>query len=268
MPDDRQAPQSGQIALRRAALATYLAIAAGQIAFLLFLLSYYFPRTVSGDFARWNDKPLITGHVPGDAVGNAMFAVHVTFAAVITLAGLIQLVPTIRAHVPRLHRWSGRVFLVSALLLALGGLWQTWVRGSYLDVIGAGGTSLNAVLITGAGIMALRTAITKRFVAHRRWALRLFMLASAVWFIRVFYMAWAITTGGAGIGENLDGPFDLAVGYLATLLPLAIAELYLRADAGGSAPLRWTTTALLTVAVPVILTGSAGAWMMMWGPYI
>jgi Predicted membrane protein (DUF2306) len=260
-------PPSGLTGLRRAATAAYLAIAAGQIAFLVFLLGYYLPRTVSGDFARWNDKPLIDGHIPGDDVGNAMFALHVSFAAVITLTGLIQPIPAIRARVPRLHRWSGRTFLVSAVVLALGGLWQTWIRGSYVDALGSGGTTLNAFLILGAGAMALRMALARRFAEHRRWALRLFILAGAVWFIRIFYMAWALATGGAGIGDNLDGPFDLAVGYLATLLPLAITELYLRAEAGGSVTQRRAVTALLALSVPVILGGSIGAWLMMWSPY-
>lgn len=253
--------------MRRAATAAYVAIAAGQIAFLVFLLAYYLPRTLSGDFARWNDKPLIDGHIAGDDFGNAMFAVHVTFAAVITLTGLMQPISAIRAHWPSVHRWSGRIYLLSAVLLAVGGLWQTWARGSYLNVVGAGGTTLNAFLILGAGIMALRMALAKRFAAHRRWALRLFVLASAVWFIRVFYMAWAMATGGAGIGENLDGPFDLAVGYLATLLPLAVTDLYLRAAANGGAAQRWAVTLLLSLSVPVIIAGSAGAWMMMWSPY-
>jgi Predicted membrane protein (DUF2306) len=259
---------AGLVGLRRSAMAVYGAIAAGQLAFIIFLLGYYYPRTLTGNFAGWNDKPLITGHVAGDAVGNAMFAVHVLFAAVITASGLIQLVPQIRARWPRLHRWSGRTFLFSALLLALGGLWQTWVRGSFLDAIGAGGTTLNAFLILGAAAMTLRTALAKRFVVHRRWALRLFMLASAVWFIRVFYMAWAMATGGAGIGENLDGPFDLAVGYLATLLPLAICELYLRAEAGGGPGQRKVVAGLLILSVPVILAGSTGAWLMMWWRYM
>ena len=259
---------SGLIALRRSAAAAYLAIAAGQIAFLIFLLTYYLPRTLSGDFARWNDKPLIDGHIAGDDVGNAMFAVHVTFAAVITLTGLIQPIPAIRARWPRVHHWSGRIFLLSALLLALGGLWQTWVRGSYVNVVGSGGTTLNAVLILGAGAMALRTALAGRFIEHRRWALRLFILASAVWFIRLFYMAWAMATGGAGIGENLDGPFDLAVGYLATLVPLAVTELYIRADAVGNAAQRRAVAALLLASIPVIAGGSIGAWLMMWSPYL
>ena len=260
-------PSSSLIALRRTVRLVFAAIAAGQIAFLVFLLAYYLPRTVSGNFARWNDKPLIDGHIPGDDLGNAMFAVHVTFAAIITLTGLMQPVAAIRARWPQVHRWSGRIFLLSAVLLALGGLWQTWVRGSYGSAVGAGGTTLNAFLILGAGAMALSAARARNFAAHRRWALRLFIVASAVWFIRVFYMAWALATGGAGIGDNLDGPFDLAVGYLATLLPLAILEIYLRAEAGGSTAQRWAATAVLALSVPVIIAGSIGAWMMMWSPY-
>ena len=58
-------------------------------------------------------------------------------AAIMTLTGLVQLVPAVRSRWPRLHRWSGRVFLALAALLALGGLWLVWVRGSYLTLTGA-----------------------------------------------------------------------------------------------------------------------------------
>ena len=53
-----------------------------------------------------------------------------------------------------------------------------------------------------------------------------------------------------------------------SLLPLAIAELYLRAGAHGTPLARRATAALLGVSGLVILAGSAGAWMVMWGPYI
>jgi Predicted membrane protein (DUF2306) len=258
----------GSAALRWAARACYGAIALGQLAFTIFLLAYYYPRTLSGDFARWNDKPLIDGHITGDPTGNAMFAVHVLLAAVITLGGLMQLLPVIRTNWPWLHRWTGRLFIATALALALGGFWLTWVRGTHLTLAGAWGVTLNGILIAGAAAIALREAMARRIISHRRWALRLFILASGVWFMRVFYMAWGVLSGGAGIGDAMDGPADMVIAYGNSLIPLAVLEIYLFAEARGTLALRRAAAGLLWLSALVIAGGSAGAWLLMWQPHL
>ena len=254
--------------LGRAATFCYLSIAAGQLLFTAFILAFYYPASLSGDFAAWNTKPLIKGFVAGDASGNLFFAVHVLMAAVITFGGLVQLVPAIRGRWPQVHRWNGRLYLLSALMLSLGGLWLTWGRGTWLNLAGAFGISLDALLILAFAAMAYRAARARRFVEHRRWALRLFAVASAVWFMRVGYMAWGIATGGAGIGEAMDGPFDVLLAFANSLLPLAITEIYLRADASGTPAAKDGVAALLAIGGVIILAGSVGAWMMMWSPYL
>lgn len=254
--------------LGRSATFCYLAIAAGQLLFVAFILLFYYPPTLAGDFAGWNEKPLITGHVAGDTAGNLFFAVHVLLAAIITFGGLVQLVPAIRQRRPAIHRWNGRLYISCALALALGGLWMTWIRGTWLNYTGAIGITLDALLILAFAGLAWRAARTRRFADHRRWAIRLFAVASAVWFMRVGYMAWGLTTGGAGIGKAMDGPFDLFLAFANSLLPLAVAEIYLRAGARGTPFARKGAAALLAASGFVILAGSAGAWMIMWSPYI
>lgn len=254
--------------LARAATFCYLSVAAGQLLFTAFILLFYYPSSLSGDFAAWNSKPLIKGFVAGDTGGNLFFAAHVLMAAVITFGGLVQLVPAIRNRWPAIHRWNGRLYLFSAVMLALGGLWLTWGRGTWMNLTGAVGISLDALLILAFATFAWRSARVRRFVEHRRWALRLFAVASAVWFMRVGYMAWGIATGGAGIGDRMDGPFDLFLAFANSLLPLAVTELYIRASARGTPAAKRSVAALLAVSGLVILAGSAGAWMMMWSPYL
>lgn len=254
--------------LSRSMTACFSAIVIGQVAFVLFLALYYYPSTLSGDFAAWNDKPLITGHVAGDTMGNLAFAFHVLGAAVITTSGWLQLIPMIRRHWPRLHRWNGRIFLTMAGLMALNGLVLVWMRGSWTTITGGIGVSMNALVILACGVQALRFARARDFGTHRRWALRLFVAASGVWFTRVFYMAWAIPTGGAGIEPTLTGPFDLIVAYANTIIPMTVLEIYFRAERSRSARLRYGTTTLLAASALVVLGGSAGAWMAMWSPYI
>lgn len=254
--------------LGRSATFCYLAIAAGQLLFIAFILLFYYPATLTGNFAAWNEKPLITGFVAGDAAGNLFFAAHVLMAAVITLGGLIQLIPAVRNRWPALHRWNGRLYLLCALALAFGGLWLTWVRGTWLALGGAIGITLDAALIIGFAVMAFAAARARRIAQHRRWAIRLFAVASAVWFMRVGYMVWGLATGGAGIGKAMDGPFDLFLAFANSLIPLAVAEIYLRAGARGTPTAKRNVAALLVLSGLIILAGSAGAWMVMWGPYI
>ena len=67
--------------LARAATFCFLSIAAGQLLFTAFIFAFYYPSSLSGDFAAWNSKPLIKGFVAGDASGNLFFAAHVLMAA-------------------------------------------------------------------------------------------------------------------------------------------------------------------------------------------
>ena len=257
----------GRRLLNRAAQGWFVATALGQLLFIVFIQFFYYRLILAGNFVGWNAKPNITGHVAGDDIGNGQFALHVIFAAIMTLAGLIQLLPAVRALWPQLHRWSGRTFLITALILSLGGLWLTWVRGSYLTVTSAVAISIDALLILWFGTMAWRTARLRNLAAHRRWALRCFVAASGVWFMRVGYMAWGIATGGAGIAPGMSGPFDLVWGFATYLLPLAMLELYLaapRAPAGR----QMAVSLAMIMGSALILLGSVGAWLFMWSPHL
>lgn len=253
--------------LRHAARGWFVATLAGQLLFTAFIIGFYYTSIFSDNFAGWDAKPNITGFVPGDVAGNRQFAGHVLLAAVMTLAGLAQLVPALRQRWPRLHRWSGRLFLASAGLLALGGLWLVWGRGSYLTLTGGVSVSLDGLLILFCGAQAFITARARDFAAHRRWALRTFIVASGVWFMRVGYIAWGLGTGGAGIAKGMSGPFDLVWGFATYLLPLAVLELYLRAER-GSARVQGVMAAGLWLGNAVILAGSVGAWFVMWWPHL
>jgi hypothetical protein len=254
--------------LARAAAAWFGAAAIGQILFILFILGFYYPSSLSGHFAAWDAKPNIEGFTAGDTRGNLMFAAHVLVAAVMTAAGLIQLLPMVRRRWPKLHRASGRIFLFTSAMLAIGGFWLVWVRGTMMTLVGGIGISVNAVLILWFATSAWRTAVQRRFVEHRRWALRLFIAASGVWFMRLGYIIWGIGTGGLGIGKAMDGPFDYFLAFGNVLVPLAILEVYLRIEAGGTPRALHYMAAALAVAALLTLAGSIGAWVGMWSPYL
>ncbi len=256
----------GSGALRAATAGWYSVVFVGQWAFVLFILAYYFVRTFSGDFAAWNDKPLIDGHSEGDFWGNLGFALHSTLAALMTATGTLQLLPALRRRAPGVHRISGRVFLLTACVLALSGLALVWIRGTYLSVVAGIAVSLDGVLILGTAAMALRHALRREIEAHRKWALRLFMVASGVWMLRVGMLFWALCTRGWGMTRNMDGPFDVFWGFGCYLLPLALLEVYFWVQERGRRGHRLFFAGTLGVASLAMAVGVFGTVALMWLP--
>lgn len=246
----------------------FVIAAIGQWLFVYYILLAYGPRTASGNFASWDETGLIEGYTQGDWLGNLGFISHVLLAVIVMGGGTMQLVPALRKRFPAVHRWTGRTYLAVAVFMAVGGIALTWVRGSRLNDIGALGTTIDGILILVAAAFALRFAIARRIDTHRRWAMRLFIFASGVWFTRVGYMGWAMLTGGAGISRSLDGPFDLFIAYGSWAVPWLILELYMRACDSRSAGFKLAMTGVVTAGALFTAVGVFGAWMMMWSPHI
>jgi hypothetical protein len=220
-----------------------------------------------GDGEAVNRTSLITGHVAGDTLGNASLLGHVLAAAVLNAVGLLQLVPWLRRRFPGWHRRAGRVFMTLALLGVASGLYMTWLRGSRLSDVSAIAISLNGVLIVAAVVMAWRLARQRRFDAHRRWAIRAFLLVSGVWMLRLGLMGWILVNQGPrGNTAQLDGPFDVAWVFGCYLVPLAVAELYFRAERAGPGAQR-AVAMLLAGCAGLTALGTGAAFAFMWLPH-
>jgi len=265
----RQTPEIYNQILRGSGAAWFAVAAIGQLAFIAFILLFYGVRTATANIAGWNDKPLIDGYVAGDDTGNLMFALHVLPASVMILCGLMQLWPQLRRARPRLHRWTGRIFLTLAVGGALSGAWLTVVRGTYLSEISAVAILLDAVLILVFAALTLWTAVKRRIDRHRIWAMRTFMVASGVWFLRVGIMGWIlINQGPVGMTDHMSGPADVVLTFGAYLIPLGILELYL--FAGRSQAVAPKMIAALTIVAATLFTvlGVFGTVALMWWPYL
>jgi tetratricopeptide (TPR) repeat protein len=116
--------------------------------------------------------------------------------------------------------------------------------------------------------MAYRTARAGDFVAHRRWALRLFIVASAVWFFRIALMLWLAVNGGpAGFdAATFTGPLLTFLAFAQTLVPLALLELYLFARDRASAGTRFAISGGLVVVTLAMAGGIAAAATAIWLP--
>lgn len=218
-------------ALKAAAGLWFLVAVIGQWAFLYYIVAFYGRTTLTGNFKAWTRNTYLRmSYVPGDTAGNLAFAAHALLASVIAFGGAIQLIPQIRTRAISIHRWFGRVFMVTALGLSVSGLYMEWVRGDRGGMIDALAISLNAVLIILFVTLAWRSAFRREISTHRRWALRTYLVANAQWFTRVGFMAWIIVSRKLlGISEGFDASFFLIWGFGCYLLPLAVLELYLRA---------------------------------------
>lgn len=255
--------------LRASGVAWFSTALIGQAAFIGFILIFYGLRTATGNFAAWNDKPLIDGYVAGDGAGNLVFIVHVLLAAVVTLTGLLQLMPGLRRRFPRLHRWTGRLFLTLAIVMALTGAWLTLVRGTWLSEISAIAILGDAALILIFAAMAWRRAVQRRIEAHRIWAMRAFMAVSGVWFLRVGMMGWIILNQGpVGMNRTLSGPTDIVMVFGSYLIPLALLEVYVAAGRSRRPAPKILAAIVTGLAALYTAAGVVGTVAFMWGPYL
>jgi tetratricopeptide (TPR) repeat protein len=188
---------------------------------------------------------------------------------VLLLAGVLQLIPQVRARAPRFHRWNGRVYLLSAFTLSIAGLYMLF-RGSFGSTTQHLGLTLNAVLIWVCAAMALRYALARDFATHRRWALRLFVVACGVFFTRTGVMlASALNGGPFGFdAKTFQGPFPDFMAFASYLLPLAVVELYLRAQDRPGKRRRYAMAGGLALLALATVGGVGAAGAVSWLPEI
>lgn len=236
--------------------------------FALYILLFYGGSTLRGDVAAWRE--VLPNRVDaGDTVGIATMGLHLALALIVTVAGPLQLIPAIRARMPALHRWTGRLYITVGFIISLGGLYMIWGRRDVEDtLIGSAPLTLNALLIMAFAVMAYRHVRARRIDDHRRWALRLFMAMSGVWFLRIGVMVWILTIGTDGLGGRLEGPVGTFLKFACYLVPLAVLELYFLAKRQDAAAPRWGMAAVIGALTLPTAVGIVMAAIVFWLPHI
>lgn len=256
-------------ALRAAAAFWFVMAVLGQLLFAFYVAVFYGRAAAQGRLETWN-KVLHVGYVPGDTLGNVVLVSHLMFAVVVTVGGALQLMPQIRRHWPRFHRWNGRVYLLGATIASIGGLIMVWTHKTGGDLSQDLAISINALLILGFAGMALRHAMARRFDMHRRWALRLFLAVSGVWFFRVGLMFWIVVNRGP-VGfdpTTFTGPFLTFLSFAQYVVPLGVLQLYLLVQDRGNARGRFAMAAGLAILTLAMTGGIAAAAAIMWLPHL
>ncbi|WP_251359370.1 DUF2306 domain-containing protein [Kangiella sp. TOML190] len=247
----------------------YIIATIGLWLFVAYLVLGYGGYAVSGDLKEWNNLSN-GGILENDLIGNFSFATHILLAVIIIGGGPLQLIPALRNRYPSFHRWLGRAYLVSAFLTTLAGLYLIWLREQHLPVILQYAITLDGILIFCFGLLAWKYASAKKFVIHRRWALRTFMVASAVWFFRVGFFGWLmINQGPVGFDpETFSGPFVTFISFAQYLIPLAILELYFYAKDKATAAVKVITAVTIASFTLIMAIGIFAVSVIKWLPSI
>jgi uncharacterized membrane protein len=260
---------AGTSALRTATRAWFVLAVAGQWLFAAYVAAFYGGVALTGDLSGWNAK-LPHGFVPGEMLGNAAVAIHLALAFVVLVCGPLQFWRGLRNRFPTVHRWNGRVYIVTALVTSLAGIYMIATRGTVGDGSLHVSTSFNAFLIFCFAALAWRTARRREFAEHRVWVMRLWLVVAGVWFFRVGFMFWVAWNQGA-VGfdpRTFSGPAITVLGFAQTLLPLAILELYLLAQRTGRPLIRFAAAGVIAACTSAMGFGIFAAANVMWLPYI
>lgn len=231
----------------------------GQFSFFLFLLFFYAVPAAAGDFEAWNANILLMQppYVEGKPADTVAFGAHAMDAGVVALTGGLQLIPVIRRMAPTFHHWNGRLFLFLVVAISLSGYYLTWIRGPVPTSFNELATSVNGVLILGFAALAVAAAVQRRISIHERWAVRLFLVSNAQWFLRIGGFGYFAMAQSLGAEVAFDGWFFQFWMWGCFLAPLAIAEIYFRTRRAEQASLRWGGAGVLWASAILTLLGSA-----------
>ena len=259
-PSNRRAT----VALNAAVRSWFVVAFLGQIIFGFAIAAFYGLTAARSDFHRWQ---ISGGWKPGDTAGNLSIAVHLAMAVVVMASGCLQFIPRLRVRYPRFHRVNGRVYVFAGLALSGAGLYMTWVRSRVGDLPQHIGSSLDAVLIWLFAGFAIHYAIRRDIAAHRRWALRFFVVLSASFFIRLMlFLVFTIAGGPVGIDPiTFTGWLPTTLTFAQYLVPLAILELYLYAQRNPGAVGKFAAAGVLGVMTLATAAGivivTAASWL-------
>ncbi len=250
---------------------TYLLAATVWISALLFglfILSFYFVALMEGNTDQWNQV------LPGlydSATKSATIGIGMHFAAggIILILGCIQLIERLREAYPAVHRWLGRVYILSCLLASIGGLAFIFIKGTIGGLVMDIGFSGYGILMFWAAIETFRHARARRVEQHRAWAIRLFALAIGSWLYRMDYGFWFLFTDGLGHTDTFDGPFDYFMSFFFYVPNLLVAEVFVRRQAFlQSAVSKWVAVSGLYVATIFLILATYFFTIELWGAAI
>jgi uncharacterized membrane protein len=161
----------------------------------------------------------IPASISGNLMARPWLFVHAGLASTALITGPWQFLPRLRARVPRLHRWLGRIYIFSCVVGGTGGL--LLAGGTTAGPIARAGFGLLAVVWLVVNVQGLRLAMTGRYAEHRQWMIRSFALTFGAVLLRVYLPISQV------MGIEFMTAYR-AISWLAWVPNLVLAELYIR----------------------------------------
>jgi hypothetical protein len=175
------------------------------------------------------------------------FYAHLFAGPASLVLGLILVSERLRLRWPKWHRSLGKVQAAIVLWLTPSGLWMAWyAQTGFVATIGF------FLLAIATGICVLlgwRAAVKRRFIEHRRWMMRCFLLLCSAVVLRMIGGLVTVT----GIGVAWGYPLASWASWLVPLAAFECAEVLRRRarrnDIHSGAP---SATAATVLALPAM----------------
>ncbi|KZN35262.1 hypothetical protein N480_19655 [Pseudoalteromonas luteoviolacea S2607] len=238
----------------------FVAVLAGQWFFFYYIISFYGFSVINDNMEIWNRWEVFgkTPYQVGDFAGNLAFAAHAIGAGFVAFGGALQLLPQMRRYFPKFHKANGYLYLLTVFALSVSGFYLVWVRDQHPITLDGIGTSINGILILAFTFFCARTAIKKDIRNHRKWAVRLFLVSNAQWFLRLGVFSYLVTGTSLGFDPKFGDPFFPMWTFGCFVIPLVMAELYFLAGDTHRSIIKWIAASSLSILTVLMLVGMLG----------
>jgi len=236
--------------------------------FGLYILANYAAAYFENDLQRWNNV-LPEIYDPSQPQASVGIGLHFAAGGLILVLGGMQLIDSIRSNYPRVHHWTGRLYIFLSMVAAIGGLSFIAIKGTVGGLVMDIGFGLYGILMFVAAVQTVRYAMARQLLDHQAWAWRLYALAIGSWLYRMDYGLWLILTDWVGHTDEFDGWFDHIMAFFFYIPNLLIVELMIRARSQASSKrLRTTASVTMICACLLLVVATWGFARVAWLPAI
>ncbi|CEI54747.1 DUF2306 domain-containing protein [Acinetobacter bereziniae] len=165
-------------------------ISLGIVSLLVYAYLCYLMVAICLQYFPWNTEQhflLLKQDVVNTQPWQTAFKIHVISSSFVLIAGFTQFFRVFRTRFPRIHRWSGWLYLITILGFSLP-------SGLILAFSAAGGLSTQISFVLLSSLWAITTLsalyflLKKRWILHRDWMIRSFALSLSALSLRTWKM--------------------------------------------------------------------------------
>lgn len=185
--------------------------------------------TILSAFYRFfiTGNALVSGVAPADpadmpyVIHPVIAALHLVSGTIFLMLGPLQFISGIRTRWPVVHRWVGRLFVVSGLITAVSAIILNLVFPPVGGVFKSMAVYVFSVALFVSLLIALRAILRREIMRHRAWMIRSFAIGLSVSTMRVFFIPVYFLYG-------LPNDFTIGLGmWVGFVINIVVAEIIL-----------------------------------------